>query len=75
MITIDKGIPVPDRKPGQRNKYPFRDMMKGDSFLFPKDVKKQTVWASVSWANKKYGPIMQWIVTEVDDGMRCWRVK
>lgn len=67
MIKIEKNKPMP-----QRNKYPFRDMNIGDSFLFPAQVKDPHSAAAV--ASRNYAP-KKFAARVTPEGVRCWRVQ
>jgi len=65
-MKIEKSVPMPT----ERNKYPFREMDIGDSFLVEVDVVK-VISAAHAWGkvnNKKFS------IKKVDAGHRCWRV-
>lgn len=65
-MKIEKSIPMPEAW----NKYPFKDMDIGDSFLVEGDVVKVRnaahAWGKVN--NKKFS------VKKVEGGHRCWRI-
>lgn len=66
-MKIDKNVPIP----ANRNKYPFRDMDVGDSFLIEGDLAK-TRGAATNWGkanNKKFS------IQNTEEGYRCWRIK
>lgn len=66
-MKIDKNVPMP----GAANKYPFRDMEVGDSFLVDGDAVKTrgaaTAWGKVN--NKRFS------LKNTAEGYRCWRIK
>jgi hypothetical protein len=77
MLPIEKGIELPPIKPGKRNKYPFRYMEIGDSFLVPCPKEQMNriqqslaqCWRKDRFPNKKFASRC------VADGVRCWRVE
>ena len=75
MQVIDKTIPLPaiNRRVGQGAKYPFWDMVPGDSVFFPNEPKGG---ASIqATAARMYGARsnMRFIARSVDGGVRIWR--
>jgi len=73
MFTIDKGIPMPRRGCGERErKYPFLEMEPGDSFLIPDGEvdrnQRQTCANSAAAYGKKIA------VRRVAGGLRVWVV-
>lgn len=69
---IEKNVPLPPKsQPGRKEKYPFREMEVGDSFLVT-DQKKQP---SVTGAGKKYGMtfVSRTVVEGGVKGYRVWR--
>jgi len=84
MITIDKGIPIPERQRGSGvlpdNEYPWHELEVGDSFLLRGDAVRQRNRAEVSFQTWKarwnIAPGDYKIVTRrVDGGLRVWRVE
>lgn len=70
-FTIEKNIEMPQRTP--KLKYPFDIMEVGDSFQFPKEIKR-TVESSARYFFKKTGK--KFLVKSVgEDVMRVWRVE
>ena len=70
MIKIEKNIPVPPFR--KALKYPFEEMQVGDSFLVT-DVKRENLAITARKYGKKAGK--DFLVREVEGGVRCWRVK
>ena len=72
MIQIEKNIPVPARG-ARASKYPFADMVVGDSFAAP--VKPMSMYqAANKWA-KRHGDGAAFIVRPEGDGCRVWRTE
>lgn len=82
MYEIQKNVPVPEK----RNKYPFRSMAKGDSFLVPytdstdtteagKHALKQRIASAAGQYRRRYCPSGQFVVRHDAEsgGIRCWR--
>lgn len=74
-ITIDKNIEMPDRPGsggGSYPKYPWKTMDIGDSFLFPAEMKEQSVRSLPYEAGKTHG--RKFTVRKTEEGFRCWRI-
>ena len=75
-ISIDKKVPMPPhprRVGGVGQKYPWRQMNVGDSFLFPPDIKIQHASAlAVGFGQAIDG---KFSCRTTDEGVRCWRVE
>lgn len=71
---IDKGIPVPSPQRGKTSKYPYRDMLVGDSFFTTRDQ------SSIGSTAKAYGNrnrmkfTTRVVVENGVKGTRVWRV-
>ncbi len=72
-ISIERGIPAPVLH--ARNKYPFQEMLVGDSFFCTQ--KDGSVSSSAAWVQKKHGFkfTCRIVVENGVKGTRCWRVK
>jgi hypothetical protein len=71
MITIDKGIPLPEHK----THYPFREMEVGDSF-FTKRSRQNISAIARYWAKKEnYTFATRDVVEKGVEGVRVWRTK
>jgi hypothetical protein len=72
---IDKGIPMPVPT-GSPCKYPFKDMVVGDSFLVPEADAKNLHARIQSRANHLRASIRGYklAVRRVDGGRRVWRI-
>lgn len=66
MIVIEKGIPIP-------NKFPFKDMEVGDSFLIPAGVARSTAQTAAIRYGKPLGK--RFTIRKTPEGDRCWRVQ
>ena len=79
MYEIEKNIPIPKDADGRGwVKYPFRDMIVGDSFKVPgkhaKDRKVALTSTMVNYWNKRSGKYF--IIRKVDkSSYRVWRVQ
>jgi len=69
MIKIDKHIKVIRTK---KSKYPFNEMVVGDSFFVDK-IKPVNFRSAAYTAAKKLN--VKFLVRKVDGGCRCWRIK
>lgn len=69
MLQIEQGIELPTT----RTKYPFIDMLPGDSILFRS--KKQADSARVASIRfvKVHQPDWSFVLRKVDNGWRLWR--
>jgi len=65
-FKIEKNIPMPVIVP--RSKYPFKDMLPGDSVIIP-GKKPSNVHGTL-----KYLLPMKFICRTVDRGVRVWRI-
>ncbi len=70
MITIEKGIPVPENAKSAAA-YPFATMEVGDSFLAPKKTGSS---AAMCVAKKTLAP-KDFVSRVVEGGRRIWRTK
>ncbi len=82
FYVVEEGIPIPPRETlmSERNqrsrekRYPFSDMLVGDSFLVPGTTSRPTLTTSMNRFRKRYGwkfrtarmPDLNW---------RCWRIE
>lgn len=73
MLTIDKNVPAPTKRP--RQSYPFMDMRIGDSFVLrdPVEVKnaRSAAWM-FSQRHKAVG--VRFSCRKVPEGWRMWRI-
>lgn len=65
-MKIEKNRPLP-------SKYPFGDMEVGDSFVLPKDIKRQTVSVAAMRYGRQTGKTFT--IRKVPEGFCCWRLK
>ena len=69
-VKIEKGIPLPERKKGQRSpKYPLRALEVGDSFFAP--IKPAALATHARRESKATGA--KFVVRAEDKGSRVWR--
>lgn len=78
MIEIDKEIPIPEHR--EYNKYPFRDMGVGDSFLVniePGEDYSRTRKRVESAASgfRRRNPGRKFIIRKEGSAARIWRIK
>lgn len=66
MVKVESGISMPQR-------YPFKDMQVGDSFLLPPGVKRTAVNVAALRYGRKHG--MKFTIRKVPEGFRCWRIE
>jgi hypothetical protein len=78
-IKVDKDMPIPEPpkkdKGGRKEKYPWSQMDIGDSFLFPASTKTNTAYTAARTAGLKFTPNRTFIMRQIGDRFRCWRVK
>jgi hypothetical protein len=71
LIKIEKGIPIPVGFPNKRhNKYPWRTMEVGDSFLVTTGANQFTQhgrWSEITG--------YEYTTRKVEGGFRIWRTK
>jgi hypothetical protein len=76
MFKIEKNIPIPkaDRGPGpgRNEKYPWSEMVPGDSFFVP-ETKVSRIYGAAWKASKRHN--VKFVVRKVGDGVRVWREK
>lgn len=75
QLKIEKGVPLPQMRAGG-GKYPFTDMLPGDSFFVPNESKAGKVSsAAYCWAkSRKVDAKFSARKVYSPDGVRCWRV-
>lgn len=71
-IKIEKGIPAPGHKSHGALKYPWHEMEKGDSFVFPEG--SRFGYEAARTASKRYAPKKFVTRIQPDKNFRCWRV-
>jgi hypothetical protein len=71
-FQIEKNVPIPKNGLHGRNKYPWREMKVGDSFLFAKDITKATAYANAHAASRAG---LKFLTRRTEKGFRCWRVE
>lgn len=69
MLQIDVGVEMP----GDRTKYPFRDMLPGDSILFRERKESNSARVSAIRFVRTHQPTWQFKLRKVDNGWRLWR--
>lgn len=69
--VIEKDIPVPVGR-GHYDKYPFKQMEIGDSFLVANKDIGNSLRNAISTINKQYSP-KHFITRTLDEGIRVWR--
>jgi len=83
MIKIDKDVPVPPPTEGRPRKYPFPDMVVGDSFAVPlagemhngEDRAALKLRSATTQHTRRYGGKFT-VRTDREAGeVRCWRVE
>ena len=73
MIKIEKNIPISKMKAGGRHpKYPFADMVVGDSFEVGGKSTRQFA-GSVNSASKRCG--FKFVTRTTESGVRVWRIE
>lgn len=81
MITIEKDIPIPPRRtpPPRAPKYPFADMVVGDSFFVETDNETtKRKFSSINLSSRKHAKSVgggRFVTRIVDGGVRCWRAE
>lgn len=77
-FKIAKNIPLPQRMTAKKNKYPFSEMKKGDSFLFDKYTQRgmAIICQHANYFCKSRKPKWKFCTRKTDNGMiRVWRIK
>lgn len=70
MVKIESGVAAP----AGRNRYPWKELKKGDSFAIPKGMTLSSFSGIVSNQGKRDGRTYR--VGKDDKGkIRCWRIK
>lgn len=73
MISIEKGIQIPQKKAGAAPKYPFAEMVIGDSFLCEVRSSQTGVSATLTRAGRRHS--MAFTSRVVEEGrIRVWRI-
>ena len=80
MITIEKNVPIPPRggRKARPPKYPFADMVVGDSFFVEADQEqapKKSASIGLSWRKHANIEGAKFTTRIVDGGVRCWRTE
>lgn len=73
-LMIEKNIPLPSRDTGigeRRRKYPFNEMVSGDSFLV-NGARVESIRSAMYAYGKKHGK--KFSMRKTDDGYRIWRM-
>lgn len=70
MFQIDTGVAMPTG----RTKYPFGDMLVGDSIRFAKENQANSARVSALRYVRTHAPGWQFQLRKVEDGWRLWRV-
>jgi hypothetical protein len=76
MVPIDKGLAIPDAghtKRGAPPKYPWKEMDVGDSFAWPRHLKRSGTY-SVSLQKSKLLAPKKFVTRAYNGELRCWRV-
>lgn len=71
-FEIQKGVPMPNTRPGKELKYPFDQLGKGDSFLVTDEGDMKSVVSCARAYGKRYG--IELIARKTSEGMRVWRL-
>lgn len=72
MYAIEDNVPLPPLTKGHPPKYPFRDLLVGQSFFVPQGDRK-TLAVLASRNGKSLNATFT--VRQIDGGIRVWRVK
>lgn len=70
-IKIEKSIPLPDKRSLNNNKYPYKEMDVGDSFIVS-GKKVANISSSSRYWHRKTG--FTFICRTVEGGVRIWRI-
>lgn len=74
-IAIERGVPLPVLRVGRPTKYPFKEMVVGDSFIITGTMSVLNVREAIRYYTKKTG--RKFVVRKTDpftNLSRCWRV-
>lgn len=72
MFAIEKNIPVPTTGKGRPDKYPWKNMEVGDSFLVPDSTSAMFVGRK-QYAQRAHNA--RYVTRREADGLRVWRVE
>lgn len=70
MFQIDTGVEMPRG----RTKYPFGEMLPGDSILFTKEKQANSARVSALRFVRAHEPQWQFQLRKVEKGWRLWRI-
>ena len=75
-FTVEKNIPMPERRGRGNGQYPFDHLEPGDSFFIPVDEGRSSRGKSAlaGIANKRMAP-KRFAARSVEGGVRIWRVE
>ncbi len=75
-MKIEEGIPVPYFGRVDGEKYPFKKMKVGDSFLIPETINHLNVrYGFYSFRQRNNLKDRKFVIRKTNEGYRCWRVK
>lgn len=72
MLQIEEGVPLPTRG---RTKYPFKDMLQGDSILFTNSKQAHSARVSALRFVRAHEPEWAFLLRRVQEGWRLWRIR
>jgi hypothetical protein len=73
MIKIEKKIPIPSRRQGRNNLYPFASMKVGDSFEVKVNDRTSLGNAARQWAAREKNGF-KFTTSAMGDKIRIWRI-
>lgn len=71
MLQIESGVAMPQRRP----KYPFSDMLPGDSIFFATKPQGDSARVSALRFVKVHQPQWRFQLRRVENGWRLWRLQ
>ncbi len=71
MVVVEKGVPVPSRRITHSDRYAFRLLDIGDSYLIPLGDEQETRNQASRW--KMRNPGFNFVTRKEDDRIRIWR--
>ena len=75
MIKIERNVPMPLRRTGRPNKYPFSNMKVGDSFAITGGTTAINVREAIRYYRTKDAKARFVVRKFSPDQSRCWRVE
>lgn len=75
QITVEKDVPLPDKKNKQGGGWPFADMKVGDSFLCPNQNNIASGSRVAASRFRVLNPKFDFTIRQTEEGYRLWRTQ